>query len=76
MYDLSHCFRTNFGDATVSVEHGKKENRSKTGESMKMSEFLDVSRIHVHTCIYVYMACHFFIKSIVGTSFNPSHSFI
>ena len=36
-------FRSRFGDEMMSVEQGKKENRSEDGFFMAMKEFLDVS---------------------------------
>ena len=35
--------RSHFGDSSMNIEYGKKENRSEFGFPTTMSEFLDVS---------------------------------
>lgn len=42
--------REHFGETEVSIEEGKKENRSDPGYMLTMNQFLDVSHILLHAC--------------------------
>ena len=48
---FSFLFRKNFGDTSVEMEYGKKENRTVTGNEMTLKEFLSVSYYNIiYTC--------------------------
>jgi len=53
-----HISRSHFGDVKVSVEQGKKENRSQSGITLTLKEFLDVRTTEYTWIVHLFINCY------------------